>query len=155
VERRVSLGFEARFQPRQKEKKTRLKCHVGEQKSHGSDAMMRVLFCSSLLYLLDSQYIMPAQTDYSNHYNRSPSVSSSVGSHSGAIEDNTSLSDTELSQSDFARKCEEKIRLRYMTPQEEAANKDPRLPRPEDPEELMGAFSLFPTRIYSCVYFYV
>ncbi|THV02971.1 hypothetical protein K435DRAFT_792040 [Dendrothele bispora CBS 962.96] len=82
---------------------------------------------------------MPTQNPNYNGYNRSPSVSSSVGSHrAGANEDYTSPSDNELSKTDFERKWEQRIGLRNITPAEELAIKDPLLtkPPPNSEEEM-------------------
>ncbi|KAF5354589.1 hypothetical protein D9758_011212 [Tetrapyrgos nigripes] len=50
--------------------------------------------------------------------------------------DYTSISDSELSQADFEKKCSERIGLRKMTPAEEMVVHDPLLKRPESVTEL-------------------
>ena len=75
-------------------------------------------------------------TEYASPVLRAPSPASSVGTAYGA--DETSLSDSELSQTDFERKCKERLQLGEPRPEEGRAELGQLLiPRPPEgsPEE--------------------
>ncbi|KAI0661992.1 hypothetical protein C8Q70DRAFT_909599 [Cubamyces menziesii] len=76
------------------------------------------------------QYIVhPTDLPYVPTIMRAPSPSSTIGTDYG--QDDTDFADAELSDRDFARKCEEMIGLSRPRPEEEEANRDPLVqPRP-------------------------
>ncbi|KAL6302006.1 hypothetical protein BKA93DRAFT_737738 [Sparassis latifolia] len=81
-----------------------------------------------------AQQIQAFGPQYAGPVLRAPSPSSSI--ESADHQDETSLSDSELSPYDFAMKWDKKIRLNDPRPDEEAANKEPLLlPRPKTAAE--------------------
>ncbi|KAI0917436.1 hypothetical protein AcV5_007920 [Taiwanofungus camphoratus] len=64
---------------------------------------------------------------------RAPSPTCSIGTAYG--DDATSLSDKDLDQDEFERKCEDRLRLNMPRPEEIEANIDPKLPRPKTATE--------------------
>ncbi|KAI0333696.1 hypothetical protein GY45DRAFT_1432134 [Cubamyces sp. BRFM 1775] len=76
------------------------------------------------------QYIVhPTDLPYVPTIMRAPSPSSTIGTDYG--QDDTDFADAELSERDFARKCEEMIGLSRPRPEEEESNRDPLVhPRP-------------------------
>lgn len=73
---------------------------------------------------------------------RAPSPTCSIGTAYG--DDATSLSDKDLDQDEFERKCEDRLRLNMPRPEEIEANIDPKLPRPKTATEEKG--ELVPSR---------
>ena len=67
-------------------------------------------------------------TEYAPPVLRAPSPASSVGT--AYAEDQTSLSDSELSQAAFEKKWEERLELGLRRQEEELANSSPLIPRP-------------------------
>jgi len=74
-------------------------------------------------------YIHAGGPQYAPPLLRAPSPSSSIGTAYGG--DETSLSDKELSQEEFERKCEEMLGLHAPREEELWAALEPRLPRPK------------------------
>ena len=73
--------------------------------------------------------VHPTDFQYAPTIMRAPSPSSSIGTEYG--QDDTNMVDLELSEREFARKCEETIGLGKPRPEEEEANRDPLVhPRP-------------------------
>lgn len=78
-----------------------------------------------LHHISDLQYAPPVI--------RAPSPSSSIGSDSG--QDQTSMSDRELSPDSFEKKCERRLRLNMPLSEEERANNEPLLRPPKTAAE--------------------
>ncbi len=76
------------------------------------------------------QFIVhPADLPYVPTIMRAPSPSSTIGTDYGP--DETDFADSELSERDFVRKCEEMVGINRPRPEEEEANRDPLVhPRP-------------------------
>ncbi|KAI0770172.1 hypothetical protein C8Q74DRAFT_1273924 [Fomes fomentarius] len=73
--------------------------------------------------------VHPSDLQYVPTIMRAPSPSSTIGTDYGG--DATTSVDTELSERDFNRKCEEMIGISHLRPEEDEANRDPLvLPRP-------------------------
>ena len=79
-------------------------------------------------------------TEYAPPVLRASSPASSVGTSYG--QDQTDLSDTELSQAEFEAKWEERLQLRMPMREEIAAEVDPLVPRPSNEVDQRGV-SLF------------
>ncbi|KAI0755093.1 hypothetical protein C8Q80DRAFT_410032 [Daedaleopsis nitida] len=67
--------------------------------------------------------VHPTDLQYVPTIMRAPSPSSTIGTDYG--QDETNVVDTELSERDFIRKCEEAIGINRLRPEEEEANRDP------------------------------
>ncbi|KAI0648156.1 hypothetical protein C8Q79DRAFT_953965 [Trametes meyenii] len=73
---------------------------------------------------MPQQYtVHPIDLPYEPTIMRAPSPSSTIGTDYGP--DETDFADSELSERDFVRKCEEAIGLNRPRPEEEEANRDP------------------------------
>ncbi|KAI1793338.1 hypothetical protein LXA43DRAFT_972003 [Ganoderma leucocontextum] len=73
--------------------------------------------------------VHPADLQYVPTIMRAPSPSSTIGTDYGP--DETTIVDSELSEHDFFRKCEEMVGINRPRPDEDEANRDPLiLPRP-------------------------
>ncbi|KAI0354857.1 hypothetical protein OH77DRAFT_1590235 [Trametes cingulata] len=73
--------------------------------------------------------VHPTDLPYVPTIMRAPSPSSTIGTDYGP--DETDFADSELSERDFVRKCEEMAGINRPRPEEEEANRDPLLhPRP-------------------------
>jgi len=86
-------------------------------------------------------------TEYAPPVLRAPSPASSIGTTYG--EDQTSFSDSELSQGSFEKKWEELLWLGFAGVEGQSANRDPLLPRaPEGSSEENG--KPHPHHRYTC-----
>ena len=82
--------------------------------------------------------VHPTDLQYAPTIMRAPSPSSTIGTDYSP--DQTTMVDNELSDSDFARKCEEAIGLNNPRAEEDEANRDPLvLPRPLSRNKLTSA----------------
>ena len=73
--------------------------------------------------------VHPTDLQYVPTIMRAPSPSSTIGTDYGP--DETTIVDSELSEHDFVRKCEEMVGISHLRPEEDEANRDPLVhPRP-------------------------
>lgn len=77
-------------------------------------------------------------TEYPPPVLRAASPASSVGTTYGLDQTSYSDGESQMSQSTFERKWEERLELRRPRPEEEIANKDPLLPRTTVSHEKKG-----------------
>lgn len=79
--------------------------------------------------------VHPTDLQYVPTIMRAPSPSSTIGTDYGP--DETTIVDSELSEHDFVRKCEEMVGINRPRPEEDEANRDPLvLPRPWSRQKL-------------------
>ncbi len=79
--------------------------------------------------------VHPTDLQYVPTIMRAPSPSSTIGTDYGP--DETTIVDSELSEHDFVRKCEEMVGINRPRPDEDEANRDPLvLPRPWSRQKL-------------------
>ncbi|TBU31813.1 hypothetical protein BD309DRAFT_1005126 [Dichomitus squalens] len=82
--------------------------------------------------------VHPTDLQYVPTIMRAPSPSSTIGTDYGP--DETTSVDSELSEHDFVRKCEEMVGINRPRPEEDEANRDPLiLPRPLSRHKLTAA----------------
>ena len=100
--------------------------------------LFRILFTIMSSHQLPHPYQNP---EYAPPVLRVPSPTSSVGTTYGP--DQTSFSDTELSQPAFENKWLAKLNLNKPRKEEEEADEDPLILRPKSKEEESGSYLFF------------
>ena len=78
-------------------------------------------------------YVHSGDPGYAPPLLRAPSPTDSIGTDYGP--DETTVEETRLSDREFAQKCQQRLRLNALRPDEINANFDPLLPKPKNAEE--------------------